>query len=285
MARTEKDSAARVPRSRAELACDIAGGQMTVRIRGEIDHHTAVEVRQGIDTRLFERRPRRLLLDLSAVSFMDSSGLGLIMGRLSVMRELGGELVVWNPSREVLRIVTLAGMERLVRIEYPPDHIPERAPDRSAQRCTVESERTSLAASASLADRGAGAPATRQNRENHRDGHRGSTVENRGSTAKEKAPNGTSTSQKYLKTPNSSKGAAGAIQSRRSRDSHAEAALSAALREEGRSPCAAPRRSSGMDGSEGHDLPTTREVTPTRTPRPQAAPVGARGKQRKEKDA
>ncbi len=106
-------------RERASFVYDTAGGLLTVRIRGEIDHHTAVDIRRGIDGLLYERRPRRLILDLSAVSFMDSSGLGLIMGRLSLIRELGGELVVWNPGRETRSILDLAGMERLVRIEYP----------------------------------------------------------------------------------------------------------------------------------------------------------------------
>ncbi len=106
-------------RERASFVCDTAGSLMTVRIRGEIDHHTAVSIRQGIDALLYERRPRKLMLDLSAVSFMDSSGLGLIMGRFSVIRELGGELVVWNPSRETQSILRLAGMERMVKIEYP----------------------------------------------------------------------------------------------------------------------------------------------------------------------
>ncbi len=104
---------------RAGFTHDTAGSILTVHILGEIDHHTAVSIRQGIDGLLYERRPRKLVLDLSAVSFMDSSGLGLIMGRLSLIRELGGELTVWNPSRETRSILTLAGMERLVRIEYP----------------------------------------------------------------------------------------------------------------------------------------------------------------------
>ncbi len=173
MARTDKGTTTRGLRSRADFVCDTAGGQLAVRIRGEIDHHTAVEVRQGIDTLLYERRPRRLVLDLSAVSFMDSSGLGLIMGRLSVMREFGGELVVWNPSREVLRIVTLAGMERLVRIEYPPDRAYDHAVD---------------------------APENRRNEENHRDDNRAATAENRGITAVRQAPNGTETPSQPPKT-------------------------------------------------------------------------------------
>ena len=107
------------PRERAEFLCDTAGSILSVHVRGEIDHHTASSIRQGIDATLFEKRPAKLILDLSAVSFMDSSGLGLIMGRYSVMKELGGEMVVWNPSPETRAILMLAGMERLVRIEYP----------------------------------------------------------------------------------------------------------------------------------------------------------------------
>ena len=108
-----------IPRERAEFLCDTAGSILSIRIRGEIDHHTATSIRRGIDETLFERRPKKLLLDLSAVSFMDSSGLGLIMGRYSVMKELGGEMTVWNPSPETRSILKLAGMDRLVPIEYP----------------------------------------------------------------------------------------------------------------------------------------------------------------------
>ena len=119
------------PRPRAEFLCDTAGSILSIHIRGEIDHHTAAFIRQGIDATLFEKRPSKLILDLSAVSFMDSSGLGLIMGRYSVMKELGGEMVVWNPSRETRAILKLAGMERLVCIEYPAGDAPTDKSDRS----------------------------------------------------------------------------------------------------------------------------------------------------------
>ena len=113
-----------LPRDRAEFLCDTAGSILSIRIRGEIDHHTAAAIRQGIDATLFEKRPKTLILDLSAVGFMDSSGLGLIMGRYSVMKELGGEMTVWNPSPETRAILTLAGMERLVKIAYPQGEEP-----------------------------------------------------------------------------------------------------------------------------------------------------------------
>ena len=69
-----------------------------------------------------------MILDLSGVGFMDSSGLGLIMGRLSVMRSLGGEMAVRNPSRETESILRLAGMERLIPLEYSEGHGEELPP-------------------------------------------------------------------------------------------------------------------------------------------------------------
>ena len=107
---------------RASFLCDTVGHVMTIYIRGEIDHHTAVSVRNRIDALLFEKRPGKMIMDLSEVGFMDSSGLGLIMGRLSVIRSFGGDMILQNPSRETRAILSLAGMERLIRIEYTREY-------------------------------------------------------------------------------------------------------------------------------------------------------------------
>ena len=96
---------------------NFSGGLMVVRINGEIDHHSAVEMRTGMDAEIFESRPSKLILDLSGVDFMDSSGLGLILGRLANMRKVGGELVVLNPNEGVMKILKLAGAERILKIE------------------------------------------------------------------------------------------------------------------------------------------------------------------------
>ncbi|MBR2431798.1 MAG: anti-sigma factor antagonist [Clostridia bacterium] len=88
-----------------------------VSLSGEVDHHGAVGVRSDIDELIFEKRPKKLVLDLSSVSFMDSSGLGLIMGRYSLMKDLGGKLLLKDPPSAVMRILSLAGIERLIRIE------------------------------------------------------------------------------------------------------------------------------------------------------------------------
>lgn len=96
---------------------EVMGEELVIRLFGEIDHHSAVSVRSEIDGLIFEVRPRRVILDLSRVSFMDSSGLGLIMGRYSLAKQLGGALLLRSPTSAVMRILSLAGMERIVRIE------------------------------------------------------------------------------------------------------------------------------------------------------------------------
>ncbi len=90
---------------------------MTCMIGGDIDHHSARTIRMQIDEDLQRIRPRLLVLDLSRVAFMDSSGLGLILGRFSKASEIGTECVLRNPNEHVTKILNVAGIGRLMRIE------------------------------------------------------------------------------------------------------------------------------------------------------------------------
>ena len=65
---------------------------------------------------LFRSSPKRVLLELSAVDFMDSSGLGLIMGRFALIKKYGGTLALLDPSPAVMKMIKLAGMDRMVSI-------------------------------------------------------------------------------------------------------------------------------------------------------------------------
>ena len=91
--------------------------ELTVFINGEIDHYCAVWVRGEIDEMIAKHRPKKLVLVLSGIDFMDSSGIGLVMGRYARMQSIGGKLAVKNPSERVERILRLAGIERIVNIE------------------------------------------------------------------------------------------------------------------------------------------------------------------------
>ena len=86
-------------------------------LRGEIDHHSASQIRTGMDELIWAEKPDKTVLDLSAIEFMDSSGLGLIMGRYSLMQKLGGELTLRSPNERIVKIFALAGLGRMVKIE------------------------------------------------------------------------------------------------------------------------------------------------------------------------
>ena len=99
------------------IETNLVGSLLIVKICGEIDHHTARPLRAKIDEALYYYRTPRVALDLSNVAFMDSSGLGLILGRFTLTRELGGELHILNPNENVTKVLELAGTGRLIKIE------------------------------------------------------------------------------------------------------------------------------------------------------------------------
>ena len=77
-------------------------------LAGEIDHDSAQRLRAQIDSAITARLPARLVLDLSAVGFMDSSGIGLILGRQRRMMALGGTVQVRCPPQPIQKLLALA---------------------------------------------------------------------------------------------------------------------------------------------------------------------------------
>ena len=103
-------------RKREQIVYEMRGNSLVIHVSGEIDHHSAVEVRTEMDARILAERAERVLLELSEVDFMDSSGLGLIMGRFALVKQYGGTLSVLDPSPAVIKMMRLAGMERMVTV-------------------------------------------------------------------------------------------------------------------------------------------------------------------------
>ena len=89
---------------------------LTVFLNGELDHHTASKVRDTIDMEILKTSVKLLVLDMTEVSFMDSSGIGLIVGRYHRIKSLGGSMQISNPSASLLRILRMSGVEKLMKI-------------------------------------------------------------------------------------------------------------------------------------------------------------------------
>lgn len=83
---------------------------------GEIDHHTAEAMRMDIDKRIVSDKPETLRLNFSKVTFMDSSGVGLVMGRYRKLCVYGGKLELWEMPDNVQRIMKLSGIGKIATI-------------------------------------------------------------------------------------------------------------------------------------------------------------------------
>lgn len=93
------------------------GSLMLVYMAGEIDHHSAAKLREQIDNGVILNRPTKLILDFKQVSFMDSSGIGLVLGRVRLMQNYIGTVEVRNVSEQTKRIMQLAGIGSVATIK------------------------------------------------------------------------------------------------------------------------------------------------------------------------
>ena len=100
-----------------QIVHELKNDVLNIKIKGDIDHHTAKDVRADIDKLIVENNPKELDLDLSEVEFMDSSGLGLVLGRYKKQIEFGGRMKIINPTKRIFQILQLAGVEKIIKIE------------------------------------------------------------------------------------------------------------------------------------------------------------------------
>src|SRR5690625_3008004 len=90
---------------------------LVVRLSGELDHHESTALRENWQKKLLEEQVQHVILNLDEVSFMDSSGIGVLLGRYKEITKLGGELIVCSVSPAIKRILEMSGMFKIVRLE------------------------------------------------------------------------------------------------------------------------------------------------------------------------
>lgn len=96
---------------------NVTGEVVTAHLAGEIDHHSARGLREAIDNAIELNMPTLLILDFKEVSFMDSSGIGLVMGRYRNLVKSGAELHITGTPPQIYKMMKLAGIEKLAKLE------------------------------------------------------------------------------------------------------------------------------------------------------------------------
>ena len=91
-------------------------GVLRIFVIGEINHRSVVGMREKIDKKFCTEDFEKVVLDLSRLEFMDSSGIGFIIGRNRALQEIGTELVIENPNTDILRLLKCAGIDQIIKI-------------------------------------------------------------------------------------------------------------------------------------------------------------------------
>ena len=89
---------------------------LILEITEEIDHHTSEKIRRKADYEIERYMPRKVVFDFDSVTFMDSSGIGLLIGRYKFANMLGGKLEVANLTQNVRKIFEMSGILKLIPV-------------------------------------------------------------------------------------------------------------------------------------------------------------------------
>jgi stage II sporulation protein AA (anti-sigma F factor antagonist) len=92
-------------------------GRLTLYLSGELDHHGAKGTMESIVGLIDEYMPKDCIVDLSKLSFMDSSGIAVILRAQKHMNEIGGKAWVEGPRGQPLRVLDASGVDRVISIE------------------------------------------------------------------------------------------------------------------------------------------------------------------------
>lgn len=88
--------------------------RLTIAVSGEIDHHNAAALRMEADEAIQTAQVKNVRLDFGEVTFMDSSGIGFVLGRYRIVESFGGSIEVVNLSGRLFSMMQLAGLEKLM---------------------------------------------------------------------------------------------------------------------------------------------------------------------------
>ncbi len=102
-------------RDTMEMIYEVNGEILMVNLFGELDHHAAAKVRRDIDEMLQFYGSRKLIMDFEKVTFMDSAGIGVILGRYRKLQPVGGQVAITACSPKIRSILNMAGVFSIIK--------------------------------------------------------------------------------------------------------------------------------------------------------------------------
>ena len=99
-----------------EITVTIKKTVLVVSLSGELDHHTAKDVKNLIEEVIKNRGVVNLVFDFTTLTFMDSSGIGVVIGRYKLVRSMGGKVTIVSPARNVSKLLSMSGINKIIEI-------------------------------------------------------------------------------------------------------------------------------------------------------------------------
>lgn len=99
-----------------QIQCEMHERTLVARLVGELDHHSAARAREELEGIIRSRNVKNLVFDFKDLSFMDSSGIGVIIGRYKSIHAMGGMVAIASANPHVDRIMSLSGVKKLVNV-------------------------------------------------------------------------------------------------------------------------------------------------------------------------
>lgn len=95
---------------------EIKDGTLIIRIEGELDHHSSVTIREKVDEIFEKEKCKNIIFDLEGMKFMDSSAIGVIMGRYRKTKNVRGKTVIVNTCPQLQKIINISGLCKIINI-------------------------------------------------------------------------------------------------------------------------------------------------------------------------
>ncbi len=99
-----------------QIQLQMKGRTLVAKLTGDLDHHSAKTVKDMLESAIVNQSAQNLVFDFSGLSFMDSSGIGVILGRYKFIHSMGGQVTIASKNKTVNRLIAMSGIERLISV-------------------------------------------------------------------------------------------------------------------------------------------------------------------------
>ena len=100
-----------------DMRLECLGATLVVKLNGELDQSCVPEIREKIDKEISAHNINNLIMDFYGVSFMDSSGIGMLLGRYKLIKARGGKMLIIRTRPQVDKVIELAGLKKIIEFE------------------------------------------------------------------------------------------------------------------------------------------------------------------------